>query len=73
MPRRQARGNRSASAFAGALAEFGSRMRKAIDQTDELGDKDSADICTGISRGIDKWLWVVEAHVQAPVQHGVRR
>ena len=29
-----------------------------------LGDADSADIMTEISRGTDKWLWFVEAHQQ---------
>jgi starvation-inducible DNA-binding protein len=52
---------------------LGSRTRKAINQTDELGDKVGADIGTEISRGIDNWRWFVEAHGQAPVQHGVRR
>lgn len=56
------------NALAGALAEFGSRIRRAIDETDELGDRDSADICTEVSRGIDKWLWFVEAHAETPVQ-----
>ena len=31
----------------------------------ELEDADSADMLTDISRGIDKWLWFVEAHQQA--------
>ena len=48
-----------------ALAAFGTRIRFAIGECDELEDADSADICTGISRGIDKWLWFVEAHGQA--------
>jgi starvation-inducible DNA-binding protein len=30
----------------------------------ELDDADSADILTEISRGVDKWLWFVEAHQQ---------
>ena len=68
-PRTIADGAEHANAFAGALAEFGTRMRKAINETDELGDKGSADICTEISRGIDKWLWFVEAHVQSTLTH----
>ena len=48
-----------------ALAFFGETVRKAIDQTDEIGDKGTADIFTEISRGIDKDLWFVEAHGQA--------
>jgi starvation-inducible DNA-binding protein len=30
-----------------------------------LADLDTADLFTEISRGIDKWLWFVEAHLQA--------
>ena len=37
-----------------------------IDQANELKDTDTADICTEISRGADKYLWFVEAHAQAP-------
>jgi starvation-inducible DNA-binding protein len=47
-----------------ALASFGSRVRFAIQETDELEDAVAADICTEIARGVDKWLWFVEAHVQ---------
>lgn len=48
-----------------ALATFGKSTRAAIDLSDKLGDKDTADIFTEISRGVDKWLWFVEAHLQA--------
>ena len=48
-----------------ALASFGSRMRFAIQEMDELEDAGSADLCTEVSRGIDKWLWFVEAHGQS--------
>jgi starvation-inducible DNA-binding protein len=46
------------------LAAFGKAVRSAIDDTDELGDKDTADLFTGISREVDKYLWFVEAHLQ---------
>jgi starvation-inducible DNA-binding protein len=46
-----------------ALASYGKSARHAIDHTDELGDKDTADIFTEISRGVDKYLWFVEAHL----------
>jgi starvation-inducible DNA-binding protein len=35
-----------------------------IEEMNELEDADSADILTEISRGVDKWLWFVEAHQQ---------
>jgi starvation-inducible DNA-binding protein len=69
-PRTIADGPEHVDALAGALAEFGARIRRAIDQTGDLGDQDSADICTEISRGIDKWLWFVEAHVQVGSRAG---
>ena len=46
-----------------ALASYGKSVRHAIDQSDELGDRDTADIFTEISRGADKYLWFVEAHL----------
>jgi starvation-inducible DNA-binding protein len=52
-------------ALSSALAAFGKVARQAIDKSNELGDADSADIFTEISRGTDKWLWFVEAHLQA--------
>ncbi len=47
-------------------AIFGNALRENIDQTDEAGDADTADIFTEVSRGIDKQLWFLEAHVQEP-------
>jgi starvation-inducible DNA-binding protein len=52
-------------AVAKALSTFGEEARKTIDESDELGDADTSDMFTEISRGIDKWLWFVEAHTQA--------
>jgi len=49
-----------------ALSTFGDEMRHTIDKADELDDADTADLFTEVSRGIDKWLWFVEAHSQAP-------
>jgi starvation-inducible DNA-binding protein len=50
-------------ALSSVLAAYGKGVRRAIDQTDELGDRDTADIFTEISRGVDKYLWFVEAHL----------
>ena len=46
------------------LSAFGKAIRAAIDDTAKLGDADSADLCTGISRDLDKYLWLLEAHLQ---------
>lgn len=50
---------------ADALADFGRTARQAIATASDAGDQDTADIFTEISRGVDKWLWFVEAHLQA--------
>jgi len=60
-----ASGKEHVEALSRALAFFGESVRKAIDQTGEIGDQGTADIFTEISRGIDKDLWFVEAHAQA--------
>ena len=52
-------------ALSTVLADFGKKVRADIDATDELGDKDTADLLTGVSRSIDKLLWFVEAHIQS--------
>lgn len=48
-----------------ALSTFGHNARTMIDEADDLDDADTSDMFTEISRGIDKWLWFVEAHSQA--------
>jgi starvation-inducible DNA-binding protein len=58
-------GNQHVQALAAALASFGKLVRRAIDASNEVNDADTADIFTEISRGVDKWLWMVEAHAQA--------
>lgn len=45
-------------------AQVAKDVRSAIDQTDELEDKGSSDLFTGISRMLDKQLWFLEAHLQ---------
>ena len=53
------------TAVAKALSTFGREARATIKEAVELDDADTADLFTEISRGIDKWLWFVEAHSQA--------
>lgn len=47
------------------FANLAATTRTAIDDADKLGDADTADIFTGVSRALDKSLWFLEAHLQA--------
>lgn len=51
-------------ALADRYAQYGASLREQIDETDDLGDKDTADLYTEVSRDIDKRLWFLEAHLQ---------
>lgn len=48
-----------------ALSSFGHEVRSTIGEATELDDPGTADLFTEVLRGIDKWLWFVEAHGQA--------
>ena len=50
-------------AVAERLAAFTNSARAASDQTDELGDANTADLFTEISRCADKYLYFLEAHL----------
>ena len=52
-------------ALSAAVADFGAKVRAGIDAADKLGDADTADLFTGISRETDKDLWFLEAHLHA--------
>jgi starvation-inducible DNA-binding protein len=47
-------------------ATYANAVRKNIDETDDAGDPGTSDLFTEISRGVDKSLWFLEAHVQEP-------
>jgi starvation-inducible DNA-binding protein len=49
-----------------ALSTFGADARATINAANELDDADTPGPFTEVSRGIDKWVWFVEAHSQAP-------
>jgi len=57
-------GEEHVAALSDVLAQFSGRAREAIDQLEEFEDPDSMDILTEVSRGVDQWLWFVEAHQQ---------
>jgi starvation-inducible DNA-binding protein len=64
-------GEQHVPALADALADFGRSVRQAIDVSAEANDEATCDIFTEVSRGVDKWLWFVEAHLQAGAWSGV--
>jgi starvation-inducible DNA-binding protein len=51
-------------ALSAAIAAFGASARAAIEVASTLGDGDTSELFTEVSRGIDKLLWKVEAHAQ---------
>src|SRR5476649_1661109 len=61
-PLQIAEGMEHVEAVARALSTFGKEARTTIDEANALDDADTADLFTEVSRGIDKWLWFVEAH-----------
>jgi starvation-inducible DNA-binding protein len=54
----------SVQALVDRYAILAASSRAAIDSATEFGDADTADVFTEISRGLDKSLWFLEAHLQ---------
>jgi starvation-inducible DNA-binding protein len=68
-------GDEHLRAVSDVLAAFGRAVREAIETAADAKDQDTADIFVEVSRGTDKWLWMVEAHRQGgewtrPEAHG---
>ncbi|HEY5103263.1 MAG TPA: DNA starvation/stationary phase protection protein Dps [Steroidobacteraceae bacterium] len=53
------------AALANVVSQFGKKIRNGIDDAGRVGDADTADLYTGISREVDKYLWFLEAHLQS--------
>jgi starvation-inducible DNA-binding protein len=45
-------------------AALAASTRQAIESAEDQGDADTADLLTEVSRGLDKALWFLEAHLQ---------
>ena len=50
--------------LADRYAALAASTRAAIETAGKEGDADTSDLFTGISRGLDKALWLLEAHLQ---------
>ena len=56
-------GSEHVAALAQRFAMYAKHLREAIDKTNDLGDADTADLYTEVSRTIDMRLWFLEAHL----------
>lgn len=52
-------------ALADRYAVLATSMRQAIETAEDHGDANTEDLFTEVSRGLDKALWFLEAHLQA--------
>jgi starvation-inducible DNA-binding protein len=63
-PRDAYDGMDAVDALADRYAAFGAAVRADAKRADQLGDLDTTDVLVEVSRGIDKDLWFLEAHLQ---------
>jgi starvation-inducible DNA-binding protein len=45
------------------LSAYGAKIRKSIDVTDDAGDMVTSDLLIGVAAQADKYLWMLEAHL----------
>lgn len=45
--------------------DYTGRLRNAIRESSQLGDQDTADLYTTVSRAMDKSLWMLKSHQEA--------
>jgi starvation-inducible DNA-binding protein len=62
-PRGRIDGRKAVTALADRYAALAASTRAAIETAAQAGDADTSDLFTGISRGLDKALWFLEAHL----------
>lgn len=59
------KGTDHVDALSTAYAAYAKTVRHGMADAGEIGDEDTVDLLTGLSRDIDKSLWFIEAHAQA--------
>lgn len=50
-------------ALTAQFVAFSTHIRESIDLADKAGDRDTSDLFTQVSRGLDKQIWFLEAHL----------
>lgn len=58
-------GMEAVKAVADRIAQYAASTRRAMEESDDLGDTSTNDLFTEVSRQIDKDLWFLEAHLQS--------
>ena len=56
-------GSEHVTALADRFGIYAKHLRSAIEKTADLGDADTSDLYTEVSRTVDKRLWFLEAHL----------
>jgi starvation-inducible DNA-binding protein len=57
-------GTEHVAALVERYGRYASAVRQGIEDAAKLGDADTADLFTEVSRAVDKDLWFLEAHLQ---------
>ena len=64
-PTSAVKGMEAVKAVADRIAQYAASTRRAMEESDDLGDTSTNDLFTEVSRQIDKDLWFLEAHLQS--------
>jgi starvation-inducible DNA-binding protein len=65
-PTKRIEGMEAVDALAEQVASYAATTRRAIQESEKLGDLSTSDLFTEVSRQADKDLWFLEAHLQRP-------
>lgn len=65
-------GDSHVEAMTNALATFAAQLNQNAEETDELGDMGTNDLLVEVMRGVDKYLWFVEAHNQVEEKKSIK-
>lgn len=64
-PTKAVEGMEAVRAVADRVAAYAASTRRAMEESEDLGDTGTSDLFTEVSRQTDKDLWFLEAHLQS--------